>query len=86
MREMRRELARLAGNVRDMTDLLDGHLDGRKIAGVKRRLEGIVERQTVDTMLLETRKSGEIAGFEKRLDMLAEAEGEFRALGDGLKV
>lgn len=85
-RDLRRELARLAGNVHDLTNLLEGHLDGRKIAGVKRRLEGIVERQTIDAMLLETRKSGQIAGFRRRMEMLAEAEGEFRALGDALKV
>ncbi len=85
-RDTRRELARLAGNVSDIAVLLAGHLDGRKIAGVKRRLESIVERQTIDAMLLETRKPGQIAGFRRRMEMLAEAEGEFRALGDGLKV
>lgn len=85
-RDMRRELARLAGNVRDLADLLDGHLDGRKIAGVKRRLEGIVEQQTVDTLLLAARQTGEVAGLKRRMEMLADAEGVFRALGDGLKV
>jgi len=85
-REVRRELSRLAGNIHDIAELLEGHLDGRKIAGVKRRLEGIVERQTIDAMLLETRKPGQIAGFKRRMEMLAEAEGEFRALGDRLKV
>lgn len=85
-RDTRRELARLAGNVSDIAILLEGHLDGRKIAGVKRRLKGIVERQTIDAMLLETRKPGQISGFKRRLEMLSEAEGEFRALGDGLKV
>ena len=70
----------------DIAILLEGHLDGRKIAGVKRRLESIVERQTIDIMLLETRKPGQIAGFKRRMEMLAEAEGVFRALGDSLKV
>ena len=85
-RDVRRELSRLDGNVRDIARLLDGHLDGRKIAGVKRRLESIVETQTVDAMLLLAQQTGEIAGFRRRMEMLAEAEGAFRALGDGLKV
>jgi len=85
-RDMHRELGRLAGNIEDIAALLTGHLDGRKIAGVKRRLEGIVERQKIDAMLLETSKAGQVAGFKRRLEMLAEAEGYFRSLGDGLKL
>jgi len=85
-RDMRRELGRLTGNIEDIAELLSGHLDGRKIAGIKRRLEGIVERQKVDALLLETHTGTQVAGFKRRLEMLAEAEGYFRSLGDALKV
>ncbi|MEL6289931.1 MAG: hypothetical protein AAFQ35_14280 [Pseudomonadota bacterium] len=85
-RDLKRELTRLKGNLSDLTELLDGSLDGRKIAGVKRRLGGIVEGDAVDRLLLRARAPGEIAGLDRRLDMLSEAEGEFRALADRLKV
>ncbi|MEO0620103.1 MAG: hypothetical protein AAFZ01_12605 [Pseudomonadota bacterium] len=85
-RALTREIARLKGNLADLAELLEGELDGRKIAGVKRRLAGIVERRGVDTLLARAREPGEVSGLDRRLEMLSEAEGEFRALGDRLKV
>ena len=57
---------------------LEHHLDGRKLAGVKRRLEllrpGELHRNVV-------------AGHKPiHLDRLASAEGYFRALADGLRM
>ncbi|MGD9804470.1 MAG: hypothetical protein AB7E80_13960 [Hyphomicrobiaceae bacterium] len=75
-RRVAREFGRIAGYVETMVAVLDDHLDGRKLAGVKRRLER-----------LETSVPGadELAGAQRqRIDRLAAAEGYFRALADGL--
>jgi len=60
-----------------MVDALEHHLDGRKLTGVKRRLEllwpGELHRSVV-------------AGRKPtHIDRLASAEGYFRALADGLR-
>ncbi|MEL7542231.1 MAG: hypothetical protein AAGJ70_00490 [Pseudomonadota bacterium] len=67
-RALRREIARLKGNLADLAELLEGELDGRKIAGVKRRLAGIVEGRGVDTLLARARAPGEVAGLDRRLN------------------
>jgi hypothetical protein len=72
-----RELGRIAGYVEDIVLTLVDHLDGRKLAGVKRRLDQLAETQPIRTAI--TRKDGQ------RIDRLLEAEGYFRALADGLR-
>lgn len=73
-----RELGRIAGYVETMVDALQHHLDGRKLAGVKRRLEQLKSSE------IRTGRDAQGAlatGIEK----LIAAEGYFRALADGLK-
>jgi hypothetical protein len=77
LRESIRELGRITGYMEDIVAALDDHLDGRKLAGVKRRLEGLSDPQPLRTLAL-TRDAG-------RIDRLVEAEGYFRALADGLR-
>jgi len=72
-----RELGRISGYIETMVDALEHHLDGRKLTGVKRRLEllwpGELHRSVV-------------AGRKPtHIDRLASAEGYFRALADGLR-
>jgi hypothetical protein len=72
-----RELGRIAGYIETMVDALDRHLDGRKLAGVKRRLEQLGPDE-LHKCVLSGRKPTDI-------DRLASAEGYFRALADGLQ-
>ena len=60
-----------------MVGVLQHHLDGRKLAGVKRRLE----------QLGSQRIDGDFQApvTEIRIDRLLAAEGYFRALADGLR-
>lgn len=75
-----RELGRIHGYVATMVDVLEHRLDGRRLAGVKRRLESL--------------DSGALSGLARekpdadqlRIDDLYAAEGYFRALSDGLRV
>lgn len=76
-REAVRELGRIAGYVEDIVTALEDHLDGRKLAGVKRRLDQISGKEPV---LLSVR-----AADAQRVERLLEAEGYFRALADGLR-
>lgn len=72
-----RELGRITGYVETMVGALQHHLDGRKLAGVKRRLEAL--------------RPGELTKYVAagrmpiHIDRLASAEGYFRALADGLR-
>jgi hypothetical protein len=72
-----RELARIAGYIETMVGVLEAHLDGRKLAGVKRRLEQLRPGELHSCVL-----SG---GKPMHIDRLASAEGYFRALADGLR-
>ena len=76
-REAVRELGRIAGYVEDIVRALEDHLDGRKLAGVKRRLELLAEKEP---MRAAARKAD-----AQRVERLLEAEGYFRALADGLR-
>jgi hypothetical protein len=76
-REGVRELGRIAGYLEDIMAALEDHLDGRKLAGVKRRLELLAEREP---MRAAARKAD-----TQRVERLLEAEGYFRALADGLR-
>ncbi|MCH9806341.1 MAG: hypothetical protein K0U74_01290 [Alphaproteobacteria bacterium] len=79
-RQAIRELARVRGYVATIVDVLEHQLDGRRLAGVKRRLE------TLDC--------GQVGEFDEaapgaqnpRIERLYAAEGYFRALSDGLRV
>ncbi len=72
-----RELGRIGGYVETMVDALEHHLDGRKLAGVKRRLE-LLRPSELHKSVVAGRKPF-------HLDRLASAEGYFRALADGLR-
>jgi ABC-type taurine transport system substrate-binding protein len=77
-REALRELARLAGYVEGIVAALDGHIDGRRTAGLKRRLEGLA----LEGLISQSIDKADTA----RIERLATAEGHFRALADGLRV
>lgn len=71
-----REFGRITGYVETMVGVLDRHLDGRKLAGVKRRLERLEAcAPRVDAVQSASRH---------HIDRLSAAEGYFRALADGL--
>ena len=76
-REAIRELGRIAGYVEDIVRLLERHLDGRKLAGVKRRLDQLAGGAPVHLAVKRT--------DARRIERLLEAEGYFRALADGLR-
>src|SRR5262245_2629467 len=71
-----RELGRISGYVEDIVAALEHHLDGRKLAGVKRRLEQLGKEP-----LRATVKGADA----QRIERLLEAEGYFRALADALR-
>lgn len=73
-----RELGRIAGYIETMVGALEQQLDGRKLAGVKRRLE-VLRPGELHRSVVAGRKP-------KDLDRLASAEGYFRALADGLRM
>ena len=72
-----RELGRIAGYVEDIIRLLERHLDGRKLAGVKRRLDQLAGKEPM--------RSAVKSADAQRIERLLEAEGYFRALADGLR-
>lgn len=76
-RQALRELGRITGYIETMVSVLKHHLDGRKLAGVKRRLEQLGTHELNDQEAL--RKSGTTSG------RLFAAEGYFRALADSLR-
>ena len=71
-----RELGRISG-IETLVGVLEHHLDGRKLAGVKRRLEQLRPGE-LRQCVVSGRKPIHI-------DRLASAEGYFRALADGLR-
>ena len=76
-REAVRELGRITGYVEDIVRALEQHLDGRKLAGVKRRLDQLAGKEPLQTA---------VVGVDaQRIERLLEAEGYFRALADGLR-
>ena len=77
-RRLIRELGRITGYLETLVGVLKHHLDGRKLAGVKRRLEQLGSRRA-------SRPSGGAAA-RVRIDRLLAAEGYFRALADSLRV
>jgi hypothetical protein len=79
--EALRELGRITGYVETMVAVLEQHLDGRKIAGVKRRLDAL-DIEQLATWVAE--RPPDAKGVP-RAERLATAEGYFRALADGLR-
>lgn len=80
-RDATREIGRIAGYVEDIVQTLGAHLDGRKRAGLMRRLADIANADltaapAVDASVRQRRPPTE---------RLLEAEGYFRALADGLR-
>jgi hypothetical protein len=76
-RDAVRELGRIAGYIEDIVRTLEDHLDGRKLVGVKRRLDQLAGR--------EPPLSAAAGAYARRIERLIEAEGYFRALADGLR-
>ncbi len=77
LRDAARELGRIAGYVEDIVRALKDHLDGRKLAGVKRRLDQLSEPEPIRLAVRRLDAT--------RIEALHEAEGYFRALADGLR-
>ncbi|MGD9671274.1 MAG: hypothetical protein AB7U75_19870 [Hyphomicrobiaceae bacterium] len=76
-RRASREFGRIAGYVETMVGVLEHHLDGRKLAGVKRRLERLGATAPQSDCVQ--------SASDRRIDRLTAAEGYFRALADGLE-
>lgn len=72
-----RELGRISGYIETILTALEHHLDGRKRAGVKRRLENL-EPFELEAAMAEY-------GAFRHARRLASAEGFFRALADALR-
>ncbi len=71
-----RELGRISGYIETMVGALEHHLDGRKLTGVKRRLELLRPGELHKTVVAGRKPT--------HIDRLASAEGYFRALADAL--
>jgi hypothetical protein len=69
-----RELGRISGYLETLVGVLQHHLDGRKLAGVKRRLEQLASGRPRGGPVVSSSASA------RRLDRLLAAEGYFRAL------
>ncbi len=72
-----REFGRLSGYVETIVATLEGRMDGRRLAGVKRRLEGLAADGLASASIEKANAA--------RIERLAAAEGYFRALADGLR-
>jgi ABC-type transporter Mla subunit MlaD len=72
-----RELGRLSGYVENIVVTLEGRVDGRRLNGLKRRLEALTE----DGLIADTVRKADAA----RIDRLLASEGYFRALADALR-
>ncbi len=79
-RALYREMGRIQGYLETLFHVLSDHLDGRKLAGVKRRLKAL--SLTSDGAPLVSSQ----AAASARINQLVAAEGYFRALADGLRV
>jgi hypothetical protein len=77
-RALTRELGRIGGYIETIVEVLDQQLDGRKLAGIKRRLEQLASQDAAPG-------PQPMAIDRARLERLLAAEGYFRALADGLR-
>ncbi|MFA6139506.1 MAG: hypothetical protein WC684_02175, partial [Hyphomicrobium sp.] len=73
-----RELGRISGYIETMVGALEHHLDGRKLTGVKRRLELLRPGELHKTVVAGRKPT--------HIERLASAEGYFRALADALRM
>lgn len=76
-----REFGRISGYLETIVGVLHRHLDGRKLAGVKRRLEQLRPAQSG---VAPPALPGP-AAHHAAIDRLTAAEGYFRALADALR-
>ena len=83
-RDATREIGRIAGYVEDIVQTLGAHLDGRKRAGLMRRISDLV---SADFTAPATGPATGIGPRPRRppIERLLEAEGYVRALADGLR-
>lgn len=72
-----RELGRLSGYIESVVATLEGHIDGRRLNGLKRRLEGLAAN---DLIAQSVSKAG-----ATQIERLLASEGYFRALADALR-
>ena len=80
-RQALRDFGRIAGYVETIVTVLQHHLDGRKLAGVKRRLERLEQGAEVPTATSVSSP----AAMKIHAGHLMTAEGYFRALADALR-
>jgi len=76
-----REFGRISGYLETIVGVLHRHLDGRKLAGVKRRLEQLRPAKAGGAPPAPPEPSAHHAA----VDRLTAAEGYFRALADALR-
>lgn len=72
-----REFGRLSGYVEGIVTTLEGQVDGRRTAGIKRRLESLAYEGLIAEAIANADR--------RRIERLAAAEGYFRALADDLR-
>lgn len=72
-----REIGRLTGYVETIVTTLRGHLDGRRLAGVERRLQALSDEEGVADALTRIEP--------RRIEHIVAAEGYMRALADSLR-
>ena len=72
-----REVGRLAGYMETIVTALRGHVDGRRLAGVERRLQALA----VDDIISDARTGAP----PRHIERIVAAEGYMRALADGLQ-
>lgn len=80
-RQAQRDFGRMTGYVETIVTVLKHHLDGRKLAGVKRRLEHVQRGAEVPTATSLTSPNA----IKVHVGHLIAAEGYFRALADSLR-
>jgi hypothetical protein len=78
-RQAVRDFGRIAGYLETLVGVLQHHLDGRKLAGVKRRLESL------SPGLEAVIATAGLAGAKVSAERIIAAEGYFRALADSLR-
>ncbi len=76
-----RDFGRITGYVETIVTVLQHHLDGRKVAGVKRRLERLERGAEIPTATSLASKTA----MKIHVGHLMTAEGYFRALADSLR-
>jgi hypothetical protein len=72
-----KEFGRLGGYLETIVNALEGRIDGRRLAGIKRRLENLAAEGLISASIKKADAS--------RIERLAAAEGYFRALADSLR-